>query len=88
MKQDQVSIAIRESFGQRVRTLREAQGLSQHRFSDMISMDRSYLIDIEKGRRNISIDNLFKIAHGFGIPLSALFEGVDDFVYEHIMLPK
>lgn len=70
--------AIRLSLGNRIRLLRDNQKLSQYKFSDMINLDRSYLIDIEKGRRNVSIDNLCKISRGLGMSLSELCEGVDD----------
>ncbi len=63
--------------GIRIRQLREQQGLSQRRFSLMIGMDRTYLIAVEHGRRNIAIDNISKIANGLGVTLSELFEGID-----------
>lgn len=78
MKQDDESTAIRENLGRRIRALREERGMSQYTFARMISMDRSYLIAVEKGRRNISIDNLAKIARGLGISLSYMLEGADD----------
>ena len=70
--------AIRLSLGNRIRLIRKSQKLSQYTFADMISLDRSYLIGIEKGRRNLSFDNICKIARGFGMSLSELCEGVDD----------
>ena len=88
MRQDHASNTVRKHLGERVRDLREAQDLSQYTFCRMIAMDRSYLIGVEKGRRNISIDNLYKIARGLGVPLSTLFEGVDEFHYEHVSLPE
>ena len=63
--------------GIRIRQLREQQGLSQRRFSLMLGMDRTYLIAVEHGRRNIAIDNISKIANGLGVTLSELFEGID-----------
>ncbi|MBR3223983.1 MAG: helix-turn-helix transcriptional regulator [Atopobiaceae bacterium] len=68
---------IRMRLGARIHELRVAKGLSQYRFSKMIGMDRTYLISVEKGRRNVSIDNLSKISQGLGVRLSALFENVD-----------
>lgn len=68
---------IRHHVGGRIRRLRIERGLSQYRFADMISMDRTYLLNVEKGRRNVSIDNLIKISLGLGVPLSYMFEGVD-----------
>ena len=39
-------------------------------------MDRTYLASVESGKRNISIDNIQKIADGFGISLEELFKNM------------
>lgn len=78
MKTEGDIAAIRYNLGNRIRTLRERQDLSQYTFARMIELDRTYLIGVEKGRRNVSIDNLCKIARGLGISLSELCKGVDD----------
>ena len=87
MRTDPASMATRANLGARIRSLREERGLSQHAFAEMISMDRGYLGNVENGRRNISIDNLSKIARGFDITLSEMFAGIDSYVYEHIRFP-
>ena len=78
MKTEGEIAAIRYNVGNRIKVLREGQDLSQYTFSRMISLDRTYLIGVEKGRRNVSIDNLCKIARGLGISRSELCEGTDD----------
>ena len=67
----------RRALGAHIRALRLERGWSQYEFSDMIQMNRSYLIDVEKGRRNVAFDNLYKIAQGLGVTLPELvsFEG-------------
>ncbi len=40
----------------------------------MIDMDRTYLASVENGRRNISLENIYKIANGFHITLEELFK--------------
>ena len=67
---------IRSQLGRRIRYLRERRGLSQRTFCMMIGMDRTYLIAVEHGTRNIAIDNLSKIADGLNVTLSELFEGI------------
>ncbi|EPV83374.1 hypothetical protein SAG0007_04980 [Streptococcus agalactiae FSL C1-487] len=37
-------------------------------------MDRTYYASVESGKRNISLQNIEKIAGGFGISISQLFE--------------
>lgn len=65
-----------ESIGKKIKTLRADTGLSQEKFALKINMDRTYFASIEAGKRNVSILNLEKIATGFGITLSQLFEDV------------
>ncbi len=66
------------SFGLRCRQLRYRTGLSQEKFSLMIGMDRSYYASIETGIRNVTLINMNKIAHGFGISLSELLIDVKE----------
>lgn len=78
MKTEGDIAAIRLNLGNRIKILREGQELSQYAFSSMVNIDRTYIIGVEKGRRNVSIDNLIKISRGLGISLSELCQGVDE----------
>lgn len=64
---------IRVRFGQRLRGLREQRGWTQVELAEKLGLDRSYLADIERGHRNVSLVNLQLIALGFGLSLSRLF---------------
>ncbi len=68
---------ITEQFGKKIHALREKTGLSQEKFALKIGMDRTYYASVESGKRNIAICNIKKIADGFGISLSELFEGIE-----------
>ncbi len=67
---------IKKCFGERIKELRKSKGISQEKFALSIEMDRTYYASVEKGRRNISINNIEKIAKGFGITLEELFKGL------------
>lgn len=67
---------ITKEFGKRIRFLREQTGLSQEKFALQINMDRTYYASVESGKHNISLHNIEKIARGFGITLSELFETI------------
>ena len=67
----------RRRLGVRVRSSREERGLTQQSLADVIGIDRTYLSGIENGRRNVSFENLVRLARGLGIPLSELVDGVD-----------
>ena len=64
--------------GNRIRELRLQTGLSQEKFALKIGMDRTYFASVELGKRNIAIINLEKIARGLNVPLSELFENIED----------
>lgn len=64
---------IKQALGIRIRSLREANGLSQEKFALLIDMDRTYYASVEAGKRNISLSNIKKIADGFEISISDLF---------------
>ncbi|MBR1969655.1 MAG: helix-turn-helix transcriptional regulator [Clostridia bacterium] len=67
---------IKEDFGRKVQELRKAGGLSQEKFALLIDMDRTYFASVESGKRNISIENIYKIANGLNISLEELFRGM------------
>lgn len=67
---------IIKEFGLRLKELRQNTGLSQEKFALKINMDRTYYASVEAGRRNISLENIKKIADGFEISLSQLFENL------------
>ena len=63
-------------FANRIKELRQKQGLSQEKFALKIDMDRTYYASVEAGKRNISIKNIKKIADGFELSLEKLFKGM------------
>lgn len=69
---------IQKKFGLAIKKLREDIGLSQEKFALSIGMDRTYYASVEAGKRNISLQNIYKIAGGFNISVSALFAIVDE----------
>ncbi len=67
---------LTEKLGQRIKSLRTEKGLSQEKFALFIDMDRTYYASVESGKRNISINNIEKIANGLNISLEELFKGL------------
>lgn len=67
-------VAVR--FGQRLRELRNAKGLSQEAFAAACGLDRTYISGIERGRRNVSLRNIEVIADALGVSLSELMKGL------------
>lgn len=67
---------VAQAFGERIKALRTAQGPSQEKFALSINMDRTYYASVESGKRNISLNNIVKIAEGFNLSLEELFKGL------------
>jgi transcriptional regulator with XRE-family HTH domain len=67
---------IREQFGERVRALRQARGWTQVEMADFLAMDRSYLSEIETGKKDPSLTMLKTLATGLKTTISKLTEGM------------
>lgn len=58
--------------GNRIRKLRKKCGWTQVVMAEKVGLDRSFIADVERGKRNISILNLDLIAKGLKLSLSRL----------------
>lgn len=56
----------------RMRQLRLQRGVSQNRFAHRIGLDRSYVGSVERGERNVSLENICVIAAGLDVPPAEL----------------
>lgn len=66
--------AGRRAFGRRVRELRLARGLSQEELAERSSLHRTYVSGVERGLRNVGLDNIHALARALAVPTSAMFE--------------
>jgi len=64
------SVTVR--FGERLRKLRKAKGWTQVQMADALGIDRSYISDMESGKKNVCLPTLEVFADGFGISMSKL----------------
>ena len=60
-------------FGSNVRHYRELKGVSQEKLAEMSGLHRTYISDIERFQRSISLSNVQKIADALGIETHLLF---------------
>jgi CheY-like chemotaxis protein/DNA-binding XRE family transcriptional regulator len=65
-------VDIEKQFGTAVKKWREKLRLSQEDLAKRADLHRTYVCDVERGARNVSLKNAQKIAEGLGIPLSTL----------------
>lgn len=68
---------IRERFGFAVKDRREALGLTQEEFAARAGIHRTYLSDIERGSRNVSLLNIERLATALSLRISELFALAD-----------
>jgi transcriptional regulator with XRE-family HTH domain len=61
-------------FGLRLKKLRLNRGLSQEQLGLIAELDRTYISGIERGTRNVSLINVFRIAHALNVPIAELFQ--------------
>lgn len=71
-----MSQKVRTDFGDRVRQLRIERNISLRRFALVIGIDKSFLVDIEYGRKAPSLDTIEKIALGLNVSFSELFSSL------------
>lgn len=64
---------IKRRFGVAVRRRRRELNLSQEELADRAALHRTYIGDIERGARNISLENIEKLAEALQISVSELF---------------
>ena len=67
---------LREVLAKNMRKLRAARGLSQEALAHESGMNRTYVSSVERAERNVSIDNIARIAKAFAIePWKLLKDG-------------
>lgn len=76
MKNNHDILEIHAQLGRRIVYLRQERHLSQLSLAYEANLSKSYLSDLENGRRNPSLEILNRLAKALGISLEELFRGV------------
>lgn len=63
---------LRGVLAQNIRALRKLRGLSQESLADLAGLHRTYVSDVERARRNLSLDNLERLARALGVEAASL----------------
>jgi|NGEPerStandDraft_6_1074524.scaffolds.fasta_scaffold48385_3 transcriptional regulator with XRE-family HTH domain len=70
------TVNIKEQFGRTVKTLRSKRGLSQEELAHRCGIHPTYLSGIERGKRNVALENIYRIAQGLRLSLVDLFRNI------------
>jgi transcriptional regulator with XRE-family HTH domain len=68
---------VRERFGYAVKTRREALDLTQEELAERAGIHRTYLSDVERGARNLSLVNIERLAAALTLTMAELFAAVE-----------
>jgi transcriptional regulator with XRE-family HTH domain len=68
---------IKGEFGKAVRKFRTATGISQEALADLAGIHRTYVGDVERGERNISLVNMMRVASALRVHLSQIVQEME-----------
>ncbi len=63
-----------KKFGEKLRTLRKEQGLSQSKLGDMLDVSQSFVARMENGRQKPSVDLILKVSRIFDVCADVLMK--------------
>ncbi|WGW12208.1 helix-turn-helix transcriptional regulator [Saxibacter everestensis] len=67
---------LQKTLGRNLRTHREARGLSQEQFADVLGVHRTYMGGVERGERNLTLKSVERLADAIAVDaLELLTEG-------------
>lgn len=62
------------AFGRRVREVRKAKGISQEKLAELAGIDRSYMGNIERGEKNVTLKKVYEICDALGVNVHDLIQ--------------
>ena len=68
---------IQIKFGETLKLLRTEKGISQEKLAELSGLHRTYISDIERGERNVSLVNIVRIAEGLEVDIAELFKEIE-----------
>ncbi|HVX20541.1 MAG TPA: helix-turn-helix transcriptional regulator [Acidimicrobiales bacterium] len=63
-------------FGDRVRALRQAKGLSQERLGELVGISKNYVSSVELGERNVGLRTVLLLGHALDVDPASLIAGL------------
>ncbi|MUG67289.1 HTH-type transcriptional regulator sinR [Chlamydia abortus] len=69
---------FKQMVGEQIRRIRKLRGMTQEQLAEQSGLSFSYISDVERGTRNISLESLGKIISALGVKPAQLFEDIDE----------
>ncbi|WP_374510453.1 helix-turn-helix domain-containing protein [Niveibacterium sp.] len=70
-------MTARLTFAHNLRKVRTSQGISQEKLADLCDLHRTYVSSVERGERNITVDNMERLAVALGVDIRELLNPDD-----------
>jgi CheY-like chemotaxis protein/DNA-binding XRE family transcriptional regulator len=67
------TVDVKKNFGTSVKTWRKRLGISQEELAERAELHRTYVSDVERGARNLSLESITRMARALDIPVAELF---------------
>lgn len=65
---------IKIKFGMKIKNLRNEKRITQEKLAELAGIDRSYISDIERGVKNISLQKIEALAEALGVEIQEIFK--------------
>lgn len=67
-------MTARQNFARNLKIIRNSQGISQEKLADLCDLHRTYVSSVERGERNITVDNMERLAVALGVDIRELMK--------------
>jgi len=64
------------AFGLKIQEVRRDKKLSQESLAELADLDRTYISSMERGKRNVSLLNIIKVANALSVSPETLVKGL------------
>lgn len=70
-------VNAKEILGNNIKLARLEKGLSQENLAELAGLHRTYIGSVERGERNVSLENIVAISKALSLSPTKLFEGIE-----------
>lgn len=63
--------------GKRIRYYRKEKDITQERLAEICNLHPTYIGQLERGEKNATLESIYRIAQGLGLPMSRLLENIE-----------